>query len=882
MGSEISDTILDRLIEECEGKGSEVKSEMISNISKHLANTRDPFAKRSLNYAFWNLITYMLKKKVSATKGAEPMNFTSDEVLAVNYGYVSDMIAKSSDKFSLDTIDEAFQLSTCINDVEIKFYSVTEWLNEQLKEFMGIYDIDKLRADYDAKSAKMQEYKKSNEDNFMQKKQVLGSIAKQMNNQALFMRIYGLTEKVNQCTSKYSLYKFKGNSGMALSKEERLELINIENEINTARNDRKELTKSFMMLNNDLCKCEDNVIDNEIELLGLVAGLAKAKADLESFIVSKNETSAAKKEEFINDRVTYIKNMAELVSKRNKIEPTPCLSEKVNARIPDIIIDALCEYLKADPRVFKTKKFKRFGYPSVIFVPGCGNGIYSYDYNAFIFPIFPATNYKESVVSAMVLYRWDCDEDREFREAYNSLKPYKKLSFVDLQRSLIKDFTIYITKELKGYKLFDKELRDWFAWQIAPKKDEIVDFEVLKHGESRRESKLADASRRSDDKAVEASLRAAEAAAKLSAAEKLMMEAELALNEAHETALKIAAEAARVSEEAANKSVEAARADISVKAEFMIKAAEASGKATEATIKAAEAARSENEAKINFEAKKADYERLKNEAEVSQRIAKNEEAKANEARASEDAKIASIKAGLGEMFKLAAAEENEARQAADKLKNEADQVKNDLQAKQSAAFKAEIAHRTAAEVMNSVNGLLKLSGRDLLKAKSYDELKNEAAAKVEAQAVAEAPSEEQQGFSESESADMRALFEEQLIALKDEIEKLKKENGELRKAGAGQGAQPNQHTASVSQQPGAEIPAGEKFAAVREFLYGKIKSIIKSDSVNEKLSITPSGKNKEAVNIHMTDVNAANGELDLILNTLAIQAKLQKFIEMIK
>jgi hypothetical protein len=129
---------------------------------------------------------------------------------------------------------------------------------------------------------------------------------------------------------------------------------------------------------------------------------------------------------------------------------------------------------------------------------------------------------------------------------------------------------------------------------------------------------------------------------------------------------------------------------------------------------------------------------------------------------------------------------------------------------------------------------------------------------------------------------MRTLFEEQLLGLKEEIEKLKKENGELRKAGTGQSASQNQQTANASPQPGAEIPAGEKFAAVREFLYGKIKSIIKSDSVNEKLVITPSGKNKEAVNIHLTDINAVNGELDLILNTLTIQAKLQKFIEMTK
>jgi len=46
------------------------------------------------------------------------------------------------------------------------------------------------------------------------------------------------------------------------------------------------------------------------------------------------------------------------------------------------------------------------------------------------------------------------------------------LSFVDLQRSLIRDYIMYITKEREGYKVFDKEIRDWFAWQVAPKKSE--------------------------------------------------------------------------------------------------------------------------------------------------------------------------------------------------------------------------------------------------------------------------------------------------------------------------------------------------------------------------------------------------------------------------
>ncbi len=879
MSSEFSDIILDRLVE-CDGsdaKGNEVKNDMLGNISKHIANTRDPFAKRSLNYSFWNLITYILKKKVAATKGAEPINFSNDELLAVNYGYVSDMIAKTSEKFSIDSIDEVFESSCCINEVDIKFYSITQWLNEQLKEFMGIYEIEKLKNEYESKVTKTHEYKKSIEDNMMQKKQVLASIGRQINNTPLFLRVYNLSESINQSTNKYSLYKFKSNSGMALSKEERLELINIENEVNTARNERKELTKSYISLNNDLCKYEDNIIENEIELLGLVSGLAKAKTDLENFITSKNETPASKKEEFVADRITYIKNMFELVSKRNKIEPTPCLSDKIVSRIPDLVIEALCEYLKADPRVFKTKKFKRFGYPSVIFVPGCGNGIYSYDYNALIIPFFPATNFKESIISAMVLYRWDCDEDKEFREAFNSLKPYKKLSFVDLQRSLIKDFTTYITKELKGYKLFDKEIRDWFAWQVAPKKDEVVDFEISKFGEVKREKKLGGSSGRPEDKVNEIMAKASEIEAKCGQAAKVAEEAEKIHAEARELAKITAAEAARMSEEAANKSVEAARADISVKTELMIKAAEISGKVMEATIKAAEAAKSENEAKLILDEKIAELNKLKAEAETIMITAKNETEKANLAKADEEARIAQVKGRLGDMLKTAAAEENKAKENAEKLKNETEKIKSDMQVKYAEAIKAELEHKAASEVFNAVNGFLKLNGAELLKIKTYEELKNEAIAKYEAEAGG--GTSENAADGAGNESDQRILFTEQLNVYKDEIEKIKKENENLKKSSPGNAASSQAVTSDIDY---SKIPVSDRFNIARNVIYNKIKTIIKAENMNDKLVITPSAKSSETINLHLLNLNVSSGELDLILNTLLIQSKLQKFNELIK
>ncbi len=884
--SDISDIILDKLIEcdPADAKGNEIKNDMLANISKHIANTRDPFTKRALNYSFWNLITYILRKKAAVTAGTQPIKYSNDEELAINFGYVSDMIAKISEKFSLDSIDEVFENTNYINEVDIKFYSITQWLNEQMKEFMGIYEIEKLRSEYDEKTGRMQEYKKSIEDNVMQKKQVLANIGRNINNTAMFLKIYNLSETINQCTNKYSLYKFKGNSGMALSKEERLELINIENEINTARNERKELCKSYLQLNNDLCKYEDNVIDNEIELLGLVSGLSKSKSDLEEFIKSKNETPASKKEEFITDRINYLKNMFELVSKRNKIEPTPCLGEKIAPYIPDAIIEALCEYLKADPRVFKTKKFKRFGYPSVLFIPGCGNGIYSYDYNALIIPFFPATNFKESIISAMVLYRWDCDEDKEFREAYNSLKPYKKLSFVDLQRAMIKDFTIYITRELKGYKLFDKEIRDWFAWQVAPKKDETVDFEILKLGEIKQRKKTSEENSNLEDRTGQFVAKAAEAETKYSEASKASEEAEAAYKEAREAALLLAGEAARISEDAANQSVEAARADISVKTEHMIKAAEASAKAAEATIKAAQAAKTENEAKTALDEKKAVLEKLKKEYETAAAEAKKEEEIANIAKADEEARIAEAKIKLGEMLKTAAANENEAKEEAEKIKNEMEKIKADVQVKYDAALKAELKHKAAAETLITINGYLKLNGRELLKIKSYDELKTEIHARLESTFTAENDGLKTDGAGENEELDQRALFNEQLDIYKTEIEKLKKENENLKQSCD---AITNSQTAQTHiETPGSfnysRIPVNDRFNINRNLIYNKIKAIIKTDNINEKLAILPSNSNPDSIEVHLLNINIKNGELDLMLNSLLIQSKLQKFNELIK
>jgi len=471
MANAEKDRVLDQLLE---NDGTErinsLRHEIFLNIDKYLANVKDPFAKRALNYSYWNLVNYIMKRKLSNIGAKNFFEFTRAEQLAINFGYISERLLEGVE-FDQNCFNETL-VSTITIEPEIKYFSVTAWLNEQFKEFMGHYEIEKLKAEHETAITKIDAAKKSSEQIMIFKKNFLLVLSKLLNNPQQFAKVFSLSDQIYATSNKYALIKYKVQSGTALSKEERLELINIENTMTQLRNERKEILKSLPRHQMELVDYEEKTIHGEIELLGIISAVGKSKIALEAFIESKNTITLAKKEEFFNERLTLLKTMLELISKRNKIEPTPFLTAGLKAKMPDFVFQAIAKFIEADPKVFANKKVRRFGHPTIIFVPGAGNGVYNYDLNALMIPEFPPKDFRESLISALVLFRWDCDEEREFRDSFNALKPYKRLSFVDLQRSLIRDYIMYITKEREGYKVFDKEIRDWFTWQVAPKKSE--------------------------------------------------------------------------------------------------------------------------------------------------------------------------------------------------------------------------------------------------------------------------------------------------------------------------------------------------------------------------------------------------------------------------
>ena len=115
-----------------------------------------------------------------------------------------------------------------------------------------------------------------------------------------------------------------------------------------------------------------------------------------------------------------------------------------------------------DPDMLRVPRIRMYGIPRIMLVPGQGLGVYDWDDNSFIIPIFPAVSDVKDFGFALALFRWDNDEDRTLKDTYAMLKTNKGKGIRALQETFCNDYFLWISKERKGYRILPKEVAKWF------------------------------------------------------------------------------------------------------------------------------------------------------------------------------------------------------------------------------------------------------------------------------------------------------------------------------------------------------------------------------------------------------------------------------------
>lgn len=124
--------------------------------------------------------------------------------------------------------------------------------------------------------------------------------------------------------------------------------------------------------------------------------------------------------------------------------------------------EIMMDLTPTDPEMLRASRIRMYGIPRVILVPGQGLGVYDWEDNSIVIPIFPVASDEKSFGFALASFRWDNDEDRTLKDTYALLKANKGKGIRALQEAFCNDYFLWVSKERRGYRVLPKETAKWF------------------------------------------------------------------------------------------------------------------------------------------------------------------------------------------------------------------------------------------------------------------------------------------------------------------------------------------------------------------------------------------------------------------------------------
>ncbi|MDR1916415.1 MAG: hypothetical protein LBQ58_07565 [Synergistaceae bacterium] len=164
----------------------------------------------------------------------------------------------------------------------------------------------------------------------------------------------------------------------------------------------------------------------------------------------------------LREGLNHKKDFMMLAARTARVDPSPLCQNKnkpiSTARAGEIMMDLT----PLDPDMLRASRIRMYGIPRVILVPGQGLGVYDWEDNSLIIPIFDVVSDVKDFCFALASFRWDNDEDRTLKDTYALLKVNKGKGIRALQEAFMNDYFLWISKERKGYRILPREVSKWF------------------------------------------------------------------------------------------------------------------------------------------------------------------------------------------------------------------------------------------------------------------------------------------------------------------------------------------------------------------------------------------------------------------------------------
>ncbi len=166
---------------------------------------------------------------------------------------------------------------------------------------------------------------------------------------------------------------------------------------------------------------------------------------------------------FLGDALRRKREFLGMAAKRAKVERSAFFQGARGIARWEEISSALSFLTDHDPGLTETLRVRVHGLPRIVTYPGMGNTVYDWEDHSLLVPLYPPKGIDVSLAWGMALFRWDADDDRELKDSYGLLKLNKGKSISALQESFCEDYQVWMTREVKGYRVLPGESYRWFA-----------------------------------------------------------------------------------------------------------------------------------------------------------------------------------------------------------------------------------------------------------------------------------------------------------------------------------------------------------------------------------------------------------------------------------
>lgn len=427
---------------------------------EHLAN---------LNNLYWDLIIGTIQKKLPKVKGTT-VEFDETERRLINYGLLNPKFLPDNSKVMQEIEEDASFKPPEEQDLKYKY--IEDVVQDVYLDAFGYNKLGKLNQERSAVEAAL---KAINERMTVLAAGRLNLINSFPNGAAAA----GFVQKLDALIKTASVLERTMKAGRQLSPEQRGQVVALKNSRSALSN---QLAAFFTAVKGRVS--EDQVAQfrefgDEYEKRCMEVLIAQERLALKDEEVKRHQdemkaiTNKTKEIAYKNE-IVRLKKYVLLAAKKSQVEPTAVLvgvrEIATRKRVSEIIDLFLQE--NVDPHVFEPKleRIRKMGRPSILLLPGSGVAVYDWEKHMFLVPLIPPKTFEESIANAFVEFHWDMDaQDKTLRESYGEIKIYKKLSITKLKTQLSKDYIVWATKESKGWKMLDKEVRGWFQAKIARK-----------------------------------------------------------------------------------------------------------------------------------------------------------------------------------------------------------------------------------------------------------------------------------------------------------------------------------------------------------------------------------------------------------------------------